>query len=98
MDDNSTPDQPNDTTSTKRINPPARIRRVASEPAPSAPQPRRQRRAAFKKADLARAISAAAKAGLVTSSFEVTRDGTIRIFTAGAEQPASLFDQWADKL
>ncbi|KUR76970.1 hypothetical protein AQZ50_12190 [Novosphingobium sp. Fuku2-ISO-50] len=60
--------------------------------------PRRQRRAPFKKADLARAISAAAKAGFVTSSIEVARDGTIRIFTAGAEQPASLFDQWKDKL
>lgn len=98
MDDNNNFENQNDVTSTKRINPPARIRRVASETAPSPHLPRRQRRAPFKKADLARAISAAAKAGFVTSSIEVGRDGTIRIFAAGAEQPASLFDQWSDKL
>ena len=84
----------------KVVSPRARIRPLAAEPAkPSLPErPRNRRNASFKKADVARAISAAAKAGFVAGSVEVTRDGTIRIYASGAEPKVSLFDQWADKL
>jgi len=80
--------------------PRARIRPIAAEPAKPAPveRPRRKRSAAIKKADVARVISAATKAGFVAGSIEVTKDGTIRIYAAGAEPTVSLFDQWADKL
>jgi hypothetical protein len=87
-------------TSTNSISPRARIRPVASEPAKPAPpmQPRKSRRLAFKKADVTRAVLAVAKAGIVPGSIELTTDGTIRIYVAGAEPTDSLFDQWADKL
>jgi len=77
-----------------------RIRPVTAEAAPSPPadRPSKRRRVPFKKADLARAVSAVAKAGFVAGSVEVATDGTIRIYAAGAEPTASLFDQWADKL
>jgi len=80
--------------------PRARIRPVASAPAKPAPsvRPRQRRSAAFKKSDVARAISAATQAGFVAGSIEVTKDGTIRIYAVGAEPTVSLFDQWADKL
>lgn len=80
--------------------PPARIRPVSSPPAPTASpeQPKRRRKTAFRKSDVARAISAVTKAGLIAGRVEVTQDGTIRIYAAGAEPADSLFDQWADKL
>ncbi len=80
--------------------PRARIRPIVSEPAKAAlaEPPRKRRSASFKKADVARAISAVTKAGFVAGSVEVTKDGTIRIYTVGAEPNVSLFDQWADKL
>lgn len=85
---------------TNVISPRARIRPVAAETAKPSPtiQPRKSRRLPFKKADVARAVSAVAKAGFVAGSIEVTQDGTIRIYAAGAEPTDSLFDQWADKL
>ena len=80
--------------------PRARIRPIAAQSAKPAPmeRPRKRRSALFNKADVARAVSGAAKAGFVAGSIEVTRDGTIRIYAAGAEPAVSLFDQWADKL
>jgi hypothetical protein len=56
------------------------------------------RRVSFRKADIARAISAAAKAGLVATSVEVTPEGLIRILSAGATTTGDLFDQWSDRL
>lgn len=52
----------------------------------------------FRKADIARAISAATKAGLVAGSVEVTPEGVIRIVAVGAERSSDMFDQWSDKL
>jgi hypothetical protein len=80
--------------------PRARVRPIAAEPAKPAAveRPRKRRSALFKKADVARAVAAVAKAGFVAGSVEVTKDGTIRIYAAGAEPAVSLFDQWADKL
>lgn len=86
--------------STSVASPRARIRPVAAEAAKPALVGRSpmRRSAPFKKADMARALSAAAKAGIVVGSVEVTKDGTIRIYAAGAEPTVSLFDQWSDKL
>lgn len=80
--------------------PRARIRPIVSEPAKAAlgEPPRKRRSAVFKKTDVARVISAATNAGFVAGSVEVTKDGTIRLYAAGAEPTVSLFDQWADKL
>lgn len=80
--------------------PQARIRPVSTPPAPPPPseKPKRRRKTAFRKSDVARAISAVTKAGIVAGRVEVTQDGTIRIYAAGAEPTESLFDQWADKL
>ncbi len=78
--------------------PRARIRPIAATPEPVAPRARKRRPVPFKKADLARALTAAAKAGFMAGSIEVAKDGTIRIFAAGKEPNVGLFDQWADKL
>jgi hypothetical protein len=82
------------------VSPRARIRPVAAEPAKPAPaeRPRKRRSALVKKTDVARVVSAVARAGFVAGSIEVTKDGTIRIYAVGAEPTVSLFDQWADKL
>lgn len=80
--------------------PQARIRPVSTPSVSPTPpeQPKRRRKTAFRKSDVARAISAVTKAGLVAGRVEVTQDGTIRIYAAGAEPADNLFDQWADKL
>jgi hypothetical protein len=41
----------------------------------------------FRKADVARAITAVAAKGLEVGAVEITRGGTIRILTAGALSP-----------
>jgi hypothetical protein len=82
------------------VSPRPRIRPIITEPAQPTPAIKagKSRSATFKKADVARAISTAAKAGFVAGSIEVTKDGTIRIYASGAEPTDSLFDQWADRL
>ena len=80
------------------VNPRPRIRPVQPAIKVSPVAKRRVRRVAFKQADIARALAAVTKGGLIPGSVEVTPDGTIRIYSAGAEPAASLFDKWSDKL
>jgi len=85
----------------QEINPPPRVRRriVPVQARPDQPAPdRRRRKSTFKKADVARAISAVTKGGLVPASVEIGPDGNIRIYTVGAEPVETLFDQWANRL
>lgn len=85
----------------QEINPPPRrrFRIVPVKPTDGRELPhKRGRGASFKKADVVRAIAAAARAGINVGSVEVATNGSIRIYVSGQEAPATLFDQWRDKL
>lgn len=60
------------------------------------------RRAAFRQADLNRALAAASRCGLTVSGYEIAPDGTIRILTAagGSTPPSADQDDsaWAEAM
>ena len=97
MADNTSPIE--ETISTGLVNPPLRKRQIVPAPkvVPSAGR-LRKRRVNFRKADVARAISAAAKVGLVATSVEISPDGLIRIISASGKPSGDLFDEWSDRL
>jgi len=51
-------------------------------------------RAAFRKADLERAVQAALKAGLAVAAVEIRPDGTIRIVTALTDGSGREPNEW----
>lgn len=54
--------------------------------------------AAFRQADVARAVRAVRAAQITISGVEIAPDGTIRVLTApAAQEPASPFDAWKQK-
>ena len=80
------------------INPPRRIRRKQVAPIAPSEGRRSRRQNAFRKVDVERALSAAAKAGFVAGGLEVAPDGTIRILVAKDNGSSTLFEQWQDRL